>query len=473
MDLSDFFKSPAEKKIASALQAAGRSVSSGIDPDRAASKAAMDFGLTPPMAERLVECLNMAITRSHVMGGGGGEGFPLADKGKVARAAFAEIGGSGPPDEGGAPDWWDAMASGHRKSASQEGDDCELYALLSGAPMTSRGGKSASEGDPGLSRPIGELCEAVRGMQDMDRRKRAALAAEATRYAMEAEAVAGRIISKYSLSENMGKFASFCADCEAAMGDSCMPFLAVVAEHGNFPPPAAAERKFASRYDASPAANISRPSGDVALAAEGVRLVGKIAEAEAKLEAFEGEADGWADDFWAGVRKLASPGAPPSKPAPPANSGVVDKINAKGTELASAFISPYGSIVRQVGEIAKPHLDNMGKAMEANDAANRYIGPTQSDVDEIDNMRRAAILSNIIKGDEILSRQDPRAVGMAYENLVQLAPSVALNPAVARSILRATVQGQGMEPYTAADIVKLDRLVGAPADPAKASKEQI
>ena len=71
-------------------------------------------------------------------------------------------------------------------------------------------------------------------------------------------------------------------------------------------------------------------------------------------------------------------------------------------------------------------------------------------------VQRSMILQELILTDPVLSGESPETVARAYQSLVEVAPHVALNREVVRSILRQATQSMAISPYDADVWAKLE-----------------
>lgn len=88
----------------------------------------------------------------------------------------------------------------------------------------------------------------------------------------------------------------------------------------------------------------------------------------------------------------------------------------------------------------------------------------------LNGIKMKAVLNDFLSNDPILSTYDPQQVTTAYNQLVELAPGVAQQPAVVRGMLRRMLQQEGVvEPFEAQQATMIERhLRGMAPDPAAA-----
>ena len=89
---------------------------------------------------------------------------------------------------------------------------------------------------------------------------------------------------------------------------------------------------------------------------------------------------------------------------------------------------------------------------------------------ELQNVRREALLRDLLANDEIISSYDPEVVVSAYNTLSQLAPKASMIPDVARSVLRYAT-GQTIDPHYATQIVELENSINKQLNSSKYQNE--
>ena len=76
---------------------------------------------------------------------------------------------------------------------------------------------------------------------------------------------------------------------------------------------------------------------------------------------------------------------------------------------------------------------------------------------ELRKIRTQAMLSEFISTDPVISTYDPEEVAAAYNQVVQLAPRTAQQPAVMRGLLRKMLQQQdALEPFEAGQLAEVE-----------------
>jgi len=78
-----------------------------------------------------------------------------------------------------------------------------------------------------------------------------------------------------------------------------------------------------------------------------------------------------------------------------------------------------------------------------------HKGPKDKVDMEIDNVRRQAILQDLMANDEIVGRMDPKHIEHHYNVLLQMSPDLTLNSSIVRSFLHSAGASQSVDPFTA------------------------
>ncbi len=72
----------------------------------------------------------------------------------------------------------------------------------------------------------------------------------------------------------------------------------------------------------------------------------------------------------------------------------------------------------------------------------------------LDNMDRSTVIQELVMTDPILAKQDPRKVISAYQQILRLAPHIAKEKEVVRSLLRTMTAVDGVGPMEANQMVE-------------------
>jgi len=151
---------------------------------------------------------------------------------------------------------------------------------------------------------------------------------------------------------------------------------------------------------------------------------------------------------------------------------------ALGAGATSAATGRGGLGTGMFGALAGPTVGGMvgsqlGKAM-APTAAEGLKEETVGELfdpeheAELVKIRTQAMMSDFMSNDPVISTYDPDEVTDAYNQVVQMAPRSARQPAVMRGLLRKMLQQQdAMEPFEAEQVVKIEKTMKDLAEPAQ------
>jgi len=150
---------------------------------------------------------------------------------------------------------------------------------------------------------------------------------------------------------------------------------------------------------------------------------------------------------------------------------------ALGAGATSAATGKGGTGSGVLGAIAGPTVggilgSQIGKATEP-DTSESLKEETIGDLfdpeheAELVKIRTQAMLSDFMSNDPVISTYDPEEVTDAYNQIVQMAPRSAQQPAVMRGLLRKMLQQQdAMEPFEAEQVAKIEKTMKDIAEPA-------
>ena len=142
-----------------------------------------------------------------------------------------------------------------------------------------------------------------------------------------------------------------------------------------------------------------------------------------------------------------------------------NELNRSGTSQESSGEDPslsgaFESLNRAVGETGdimhgarQQTKDIFGELLKETPEESKMRGDVHV---ETENVRRSLLLQDLVKNDPVLSQEDPQSLAKAYETLVNIAPSVSLNPSLTRSIMRAMSAQQAIGPFEGLQIAKLE-----------------
>ena len=87
---------------------------------------------------------------------------------------------------------------------------------------------------------------------------------------------------------------------------------------------------------------------------------------------------------------------------------------------------------------------------------------------ELTKIRTQAMLSDFMSNDPVISTYDPDEVAGVYNQVVQMAPRSAQQPAVMRGLIRKMLQQQdAMEPFEADQVAKIEKTMKDIAEPSQ------
>jgi len=87
---------------------------------------------------------------------------------------------------------------------------------------------------------------------------------------------------------------------------------------------------------------------------------------------------------------------------------------------------------------------------------------------ELTKIKTQAMMSDFMSNDPVISTYDPDGVSDAYNQIVQMAPRAAAQPAVMRGLIRKMLQQQdALEPFEADQVMKIEKTMKDVAEPPK------
>ena len=129
-------------------------------------------------------------------------------------------------------------------------------------------------------------------------------------------------------------------------------------------------------------------------------------------------------------------------------------------DVSSALTSPVTDISKHVDPYHEG-LDSFTKdtTQRSQEEKMRHQYSTDEADNEIDGARRAAILADLMKNDEIIKTQDPKHIQRTYQTVMSISPSVGNMPDVLRAVLRGSSSQQAMDPFTARQMADLENQI--------------
>jgi len=144
-------------------------------------------------------------------------------------------------------------------------------------------------------------------------------------------------------------------------------------------------------------------------------------------------------------------------------SAVTGKGGATGGILGALAGPTVGGMVgSQLGKSVEPGSEDALKS----ETVGELFDPEHEA--ELVKIRTQAMMSDFMSNDPVISTYDPDEVTDAYNQVVQMAPRSARQPAVMRGLLRKMLQQQdAMEPFEAEQVVKIEKTMKDLAEPAQ------
>jgi hypothetical protein len=141
-------------------------------------------------------------------------------------------------------------------------------------------------------------------------------------------------------------------------------------------------------------------------------------------------------------------------PSDPLEAFALSKEGILGMEISPIHTPTNVLLDAAQSGVSKGISDQYGKA-HTKAIEDGLRGP-KDEVDlEMENVRRKAILRDLMTNDEIIGKQDPQHIEGAYNTLLRLAPDLTLHHAVVQSFLRSAGSQQVVDPFTATQLAEL------------------
>jgi hypothetical protein len=141
--------------------------------------------------------------------------------------------------------------------------------------------------------------------------------------------------------------------------------------------------------------------------------------------------------------------------SPSVSSGAVG-----GVVGALAGPTVGGFVGSQIGAASKPSGDDKLR----NEAVSELFDPSHEA--ELTRIRTQAMMSDFMSNDPVIATYDPEEVTDAYNQIVQLAPRAAQQPAIMRGLIRKMLQQQdALEPFEAGQVAQIEQSMKGLAEP--------
>lgn len=121
-----------------------------------------------------------------------------------------------------------------------------------------------------------------------------------------------------------------------------------------------------------------------------------------------------------------------------------EACSKQADELEDMFSKEAGAMTKSIADKLLEDYKNASKSK-----ATPVFGNSS-----MDNRNRALLLQELIMTDPILAHQDPKRIAEAYQQILRLAPQVAKEKEVVRSLLRQMVATQSLAPVEANQLIE-------------------
>jgi len=91
------------------------------------------------------------------------------------------------------------------------------------------------------------------------------------------------------------------------------------------------------------------------------------------------------------------------------------------------------------------------------DAALAFDAPGHTN--ELRQIQAQAMLSDLIRNDEVISGYEPDEVIDAYNEISAMSPRAAVQPVIMRSLLRKRLTGGAVEPFEAGQLAEIEKTI--------------
>lgn len=428
----------AERKIKVALRLAVDFKNDGDDPNTAVSKAASLEKLNPDMTERVVQGFNIALTNATLKNASDKTAaFPIADLPTVMERVF-----------GHTPAKNDKTASAVHEAFFAESK-----------PVTVRVGwesgmqkAAAAENPEGMVRQVHGACELAR--HEVSKIAQDVMCAE-----NKVQEAFVNMVDLLSNTDMSGKFAMFEMQARSEYGDDIIPVIDNLYEAGGLDrfnePRFVGSVKIASDYF---------PSTPVYSAFD------RLMEATNAYHKAVEEGETKQAEIGAEISSLVTlmhEALPETRPFPKLGEDEGGPSGGRATNLLSSVtaglpsresLSPFSSDSRMipsaVGGVSKGLGDQYAKA-HSHHLETLYKGPKDEVANEMNNVRRGAIIRELMTNDDVISKMDPSHLQEHYNALLTIAPDLTLQPSVVRGWLRHSAASQAVDPFTAKQLADL------------------
>jgi hypothetical protein len=415
----------AERKIFAAHQKAGSYCSRGDSPTQALVKVANETELNPEMVRRVSEMLNISLTRGFLKSASDKTAsFPLADAEAAIREVFA---GESASHKTASPvvgaDWGGSEGSLKVETIASNHDDHLFFKVARETPREN----------------LDDLVRQAEGARRVLKLELSKCAQDRLASEERAFGLYQRLVGYFTQSAHGPDYADFESGCYGDYGIKVAALLDPIFEHL----PETTRRGDAEFAKSAAYFGPTIPGRIFDQLAEEIGATAKIAQsqhnAEAALVDYEQQLGAYYQHALGG-------------PSRTAGSAVEMLDFKKKADLSFQFHNPLEAAVAA-------HDASTGAAYTKGLDAEReglYKVPKDEADMEMDNVRRQAILAELMSNDPVITGQHPEHVKSAYETLLHLSPKSTLHREVVRAVLRNATAQQAVDPFTAKQLADLE-----------------
>ena len=410
-----------ERKIFAAHKKAGEYCGSGMAPTKSLIKVANENDLNPEMTKRVAEMLNISLTKSFMKSASDKTAnFPLADCKEAIDEIFTKVAIHKVAKE--EPNSFSSRHSIKRKYTNS--NDHEFFAFVKTADYKEN---------------ISDIVMQAEGAKSNLKVEISKCAQDLLKVESECLNSYSDIISHFRTSVDPSAYSKFETQCYSDYGTKVAHYLNSIHEQLN----EGTERgdvEVCKRAHYFVQRDINNKFDALMQQTLEINKIAKLlADKKEELKSFEANTT----EFY---KKVANDG----------KEEVNDYSDLVDFSLSKVAISQDSlpAIMQSRGLNAVLSAD-ASEPSKARTTLNKLPGDT-FDM-EVDNIRRQAILADLMNNDEIISKQNPQDVASAYNTLLSLSPSTTLQREVVRSVLRNSTANQSTDPFTASQISMLEQ----------------
>ena len=421
----------AETKIHKAFRKASQYCNDGLNPSEALSKSVIENELNPDMTKRAAEMLNIYLTHNFMRSSGDKTAsFPLADVPAVLKKAFLN------PMESNRGNERTTVVVRKKTASPNTQKEIEWAPKQEQAP-----------------REIADLVEQLNGSIKLAQVELSNLKSEREQVVNSAIDSYRDLVETFRQSHKLASFNTFESNIVSEYGEQVKPYLDNMAEILPNPPRmnAASTVKTATYFKRNKEHDLFDSFMDGIEKSKAVET--KIAEASSALS----EMNSQREKLFSSFRPISNKTASAADFLNSNKTASAHQLHGSAAHGAGRFFlkqlpgDPFGISSDSTSKV----IDDLKAKGVAEQYSKQYAEPQASADSEMQNLRRSAILRDLITNDDIISGHDPASVQGAYNALLQLAPDATMNREVVRSFLRNAGAQQSIDPFTAKQVVDL------------------